>query len=95
MDGRTTLLVLAHLFQKRGSPLAIEQAVECLSFEWRYGPPSMVRRLLTAAMQNGLISRQGEKIRAEFVFDKQALSVQAACKLLDSIVIDTKYDAMH
>lgn len=95
MDGRTTLLVLAHLFQKKGSPLTIERAVECLSFEWRYGPPSMVRRLLTAAMQNGLVSRQGEEIRAEFVFDKQTLNVRTACKLLNSIVVDTKYDAMH
>ncbi len=74
MNGRDLLLVLAHLFRKKGNPVDMECAVEFLSFRCRYGPPSAIRNLLTIAENNDMISREGAKVKAEFLFDKQVLS---------------------
>ena len=78
MNGRDVLLVLAHLFRKKGSPVDIECAVEFLSFRCRYGPPSAIRRLISVAENNEMISREGPVVKAKFLFDKQFLSANLA-----------------
>jgi len=95
MNGRDVLLILAHLFRKRGGPVTVEEAVELLSFKWRFGTPSNVRRLLTVALQNDLISRDGELLSPVFLFDRQVLGPDLVGKLQDSIVVDARFDPMH
>ena len=74
MNGRDLLLILTHMFRKKGSPVRIEDAVEFISFRCRYGTPSKVRRLLTLGTQNEMIVREDDWIKAEFLYDKQILS---------------------
>ncbi|RDE17339.1 MAG: hypothetical protein C4K49_03415 [Candidatus Thorarchaeota archaeon] len=95
MNGREVLLILAHLFRKQGCPVKVEEAVELLSFRWRFGTPSNVRRMLTVALQNDLISREGELLCPVFLFDRQALGPDLVGKLQDSVVVDTKFEPMH
>jgi hypothetical protein len=78
MNGRDLLLVLAHLFRKKGNPVDLERAVEFLSFRCRYGPPSAIRKLLTIAEDNEMISLDDALVKAEFLFDKQVLSPNLA-----------------
>ena len=78
MDGREVLLVLSHLFRKKGSPTTIDAAVEFLAFRCRYGSPSIIRKLLSIALRNEMISREEEAIKAEFIFDLQTLSPNQA-----------------
>ncbi|MGY5876875.1 MAG: hypothetical protein RTU30_14090, partial [Candidatus Thorarchaeota archaeon] len=73
MNGRHILLVLAHLFRKRGNLVGIEEAIEYLSFRCRYGSPTNIRRMLTLALDNEMISRQGDSVQADFMYDKQVL----------------------
>ncbi len=75
------LLVLAHLFRKQGSQVPIESAVHFLSFSCRYGMPTDVRKLLSAALNNDMISRDDNKIKAEFLFDKQTLPLNLSSAL--------------
>ena len=58
MNGRDMILVLAHLFRKKGSPVSIVEAVDFLSFKCRYGSPSDVRKMLTMALNNEMISKK-------------------------------------
>ncbi len=74
MDTRYVPLVLAHLFRKLGPEVALEDAVAYLSFRCRYGPPTEIRKLLTVALENEMISRRGDTIVAEFMYDSQYLS---------------------
>lgn len=74
MNGRDLLLILAHLFRKKGNPVQLEDAVEFISFRCRYGCPSKIRRMLTMASGNEMISRDADSIIAEFLYDKQILS---------------------
>lgn len=67
------ILILAHLFRKMGKQIGIEDAVQFLSFRCRYGQPSDVRKMLSLALRNGIISRDGETINAEFLFHEQTL----------------------
>jgi hypothetical protein len=52
----------------------IEDAVEFLSFRCRYARPSEVRRMLTIALSQGMIERDENQIRCNFLFDQQDLS---------------------
>ncbi|MFW9955439.1 MAG: DUF2240 family protein [Candidatus Thorarchaeota archaeon] len=65
--------MLSHLFRKHGKTLQISEAVYCLSFQWRYGSPSYIRKILTLASESNLISIEDGVIRAEFLYDSQRL----------------------
>ena len=79
------LLVLAHLFRKKGRQVAIEDSVQFLSFSCRYGQPTDVRKLLSTALNNDMISRDGPFIKAEFLYDKQHLPLNLSTALEDKI----------
>ncbi|MGV9170001.1 MAG: hypothetical protein ACOC38_08705 [Promethearchaeia archaeon] len=66
--------MLSHLFRKKGESVDIDEAVHYLSFRCRYGKPSDIRKVLTIALQNGMISRSENQVSAEFLYDKQDLS---------------------
>lgn len=85
MNGRDMLLVLAHLFRKKGSEVSIESAVDFLSFRCRYGAPSDIRKLLSIALKNEMISRKENMIIAEFIFDKQSLPWNLSTALQDRV----------
>ncbi|MFW9920787.1 MAG: hypothetical protein ACFFED_14375 [Candidatus Thorarchaeota archaeon] len=78
MNGKHILLMLAHLFRKYGSIITIEDAVHALSFQWRYGNPTKVRKILSLAKQQEMISVMEGRIRAEFLFDSQSLEPNQA-----------------
>ncbi|MHA1768283.1 MAG: hypothetical protein ACTSV3_00320 [Candidatus Thorarchaeota archaeon] len=78
MKGRDMLMILAHLFRKRGREVNIEDAVRFLSFQCRYGRPTEVRRMLTLALNHEMISREGDHIRAEFLYHQQYLAPDMA-----------------
>ena len=79
------LLVLAHLFRKKGNQVAIEDSVHFLSFSCRYGQPTDVRKLLSTALNNEMISRDGNHIKAEFLYDKQHLPLNLSAALEDKV----------
>ncbi|TFG28625.1 DUF2240 family protein [Candidatus Thorarchaeota archaeon] len=85
MNGRDMLLILAHLFRKKGGQVSIEDSVHFLSFNCRYGVPTDVRKLLTSALNNELISRDGDTIKAEFLFDKQFLPLNLSAAFEDKV----------
>jgi hypothetical protein len=85
MNGREVLLILTHLFRSRGNQTSIDEAVRFLSFKCRYGKPSNIRRLLSAALNSEMISRNGDQIVAEFMYDLQRLSPNQASKFGRSI----------
>ncbi|MFW9802389.1 MAG: hypothetical protein ACFFFC_07045 [Candidatus Thorarchaeota archaeon] len=78
MNGREVLLILTHLFRSRGNQTSIDEAIRFLSFKCRYGKPSNIRRLLSAALNSEMISRDGNQIVAEFMYDLQKLSPNQA-----------------
>ncbi len=94
MNGRDLLLILTHLFRKKGDSVRVEDAVEFISFRCRYGSPSQIRRLLTMAMDNEMISRAEDLIKAEFLHDRQNLSPNLASALCDQIRVDSDIDQM-
>ncbi|MGY5859655.1 MAG: hypothetical protein RTU63_09815 [Candidatus Thorarchaeota archaeon] len=81
MNGRDMLLVLAHLFRKKGDKVPIDSAIHFLSFSCRYGLPTDVRKLLSTALKNEMISRDGNTIKAEFLYDKQLLPLNLSAAL--------------
>ena len=85
MNGRDILLVLAHLFRMKGSQVTIASAIDFLSFNCRYGLPSEIRKLLSTALHNEMISREGNRIKAEFLFDKQQLPLNLSAALRDKV----------
>ena len=85
MNGRDMLLVLAHLFRKKGNEVEIEDSIHFLSFSCRYGLPTDVRKLLATALNNEMISRDGNTIRAEFLYDKQLLPLNLSAALGNKI----------
>jgi len=85
MNGRDMLLVLAHLFRMRGSPVSVIDAVDFLSFKCRYGAPTDVRRMLAAAVKNGMVSLKEDSILAQFLYDKQSLPLNMLCALEDKV----------
>ncbi|MHA1576915.1 MAG: hypothetical protein ACTSU3_06105 [Candidatus Thorarchaeota archaeon] len=95
MNGKHVLLVLTHLFRKRGSPIEIEKAVDYLAFKIRYAPPSQIRRMLTLALDNKMISRNSECIEACFLFDRQKLSPTMVKKISASFKFGTEINPMN
>ncbi len=94
MMGREIILILAHLFRTIGSSIELEEAVEYLSFRWRYGYPSDIRRMLTAAEMKGMLDRKGEMIEANFLFDTQDLSPNQAIAMENSVRLTGDYEPM-
>lgn len=81
MNGREVLLILVHLFRTKGDHIDVDDAVKFLSFKCRYGRPSSIRRLLSVALENEMISKDGSRIAAEFMYDLQKLSPNQATRL--------------
>ena len=94
MNGRDLLLILTHLFRKKGNPVRIEDAVEFVSFRCRYGSPSKVRRMLTIATNNEMIVREEDSIKAEFLYDKQILSPNLVDLLKDKLTVGKDIEPM-
>lgn len=94
MNGRNTLLILAHLFRKKGADVRVEAAVEYLSFKCRFGRPSEIRKMLTAALQNNIVSREADVLHAEFLFDRQVLPLNLLSALQDRIRVEEDYEQM-
>ena len=95
MNGRTILLILSHLFRNKGDQLSVDEAVEFLSFKCRYGTPSNIRRMLTLAIDNEMISLKDGIISPEFLYDKQALSVNQAAELEGKVVVSESIKLLH
>jgi len=95
MNGRDLLLILTHLFRKKGDPVQVEDAVEFLSFRCRYGSPSQVRRLLTMAINNEMISRDEDSLRAKFLYDRQNLTPNLASALCAKVRIDSDIEPLY
>jgi len=85
MNGRDMLLVLTHLFRKKGKDILISDAINFLSFQCRYGSPTQVRKLFSMALKNEMISRNVDRIVAEFLFDKQNLPLNLSAALQDKV----------
>ncbi len=95
MNGREILLVLAHLFRKNGKEVTIETAVNFLSFRCRYGSPTEVRKLLSIALKNEMISREKDSIIAEFLFNKQNLPLNLSAALQDKVKFTEDIEPMY
>jgi len=95
MNGRDMLLVLAHMFRKLGREVTIDDAIHFLSFNCRYGYPTNVRRLLSAALENEMISRDGKNIKAEFLFDKQHLPLNLSTALGNKVEFKDDVTPLH
>ncbi|MHA1908899.1 MAG: hypothetical protein ACW98Y_16475 [Candidatus Thorarchaeota archaeon] len=78
MHGKYILLMLSHLFRKCGEQVNLDDAVYRLAFDWRYGTPSNIRRLLALANENEMISYSQGIIKAEFLFSTQQLDPNQA-----------------
>ncbi len=85
MNGRDMLLVLTHLFRKKGAEVPIDSAIQFLSFDCRYGHPTNIRRMLSSALENDMILREGDNIKAAFLFDKQQLPLNLTAALKDKV----------
>jgi hypothetical protein len=85
MNGRDMLLVLAHLFRKKGDKVTVDEAIDFLSFRCRYGAPTDVRKMLSMALKNEMISKDGDRIAAQFLFDKQNLPLNLSSALQDKV----------
>ncbi|MHA2140521.1 MAG: hypothetical protein ACXADC_11720 [Candidatus Thorarchaeota archaeon] len=94
MNGRDLLLILAHLFRAKGNQIHLDDAVKYLSFNCRYGKPSNIRRLLSVALENEMISRSGNQIAAEFMYDLQKLSPNQASKLDRNVTFKDSIELM-
>lgn len=69
----------------KGNHVTIASAVDFLSFNCRYGLPSEIRKLLSTALNNEMISLEGKSIKAEFLFDKQHLPLNLSEALRDKV----------
>ena len=94
MNGKDILLILTHLFRKKGKTIHITDAVTYLSFSCRYGTPSNIRRMLTIALQNAMISRNKDKISAEFLFDKQVLNPNLTQILNEKVIVESNIEEL-
>jgi len=94
MNGRDLLLILTHLFRKKGNPVQVEDAVEFISFRCRYGRPSQIRRLLTMAIDQEMISKNDDFVKAEFLYDKQVLPPNLVSVLEDKVKLDKEIQPM-
>jgi hypothetical protein len=87
MNGKNILLILAHLFRMEGEHPSVDDAVEFLSFKCRYGTPSNIRRMLTLAIENEMISLKGDQLSPEFLYNKQNLSPNQAADLEGKVIV--------
>ena len=94
MNGKYILLTLTHLFRKKGSPILIAEAVDFLSFKMRYASPTQVRKMLSVALSNEMITREGNQIRAEFLFDKQKLSPNMVVEITRKFKVDQSVEPL-
>ena len=94
MNGKYILLTLTHLFRKKGSPILIAEAVDFISFKLRYASPTQVRKMLSVALSNEMITREGNQIRAEFLFDKQKLSPNMAVEITRKFKVDQSVEPL-
>jgi hypothetical protein len=78
----------------KGNPVQVDDAVEFISFRCRYGQPSQVRRMLTMAVTNEMVSRIKDSLKAEFLFDRQVLPLNLASILSDKVKIDSSVEPM-
>jgi hypothetical protein len=81
MNGRDVLFILAHLFRKKGNPVTLDDAVEFLSFQCRYGRPSDIRRMFALAMENGMLSHESGALVASFQYHEQELPLNLTARL--------------
>jgi hypothetical protein len=95
MNGRNMLLVLAHLFRKRGTSVPLVEAIDFLSFRCRYGPPTDIRKMLTVALKNEMISFKDSRISAAFLYDKQILPLNLSFSLEDKIRFRKEIEPLH
>ena len=95
MNGTHILLILTHLFRKRGPKVSIDDAVEYLSFEWRYGSPSNIRRMLTIALGNEMITLSDGMISPNFLYDRQILSPNQSAILFERVVIEDTIECLR
>jgi len=95
MNGRDMLLVLAHMFRKLGDEVTIDDAIQFLSFNCRYGYPTNVRRLFSAALENEMITYDGKVIKAEFLFDKQHLPLNLSAVLSNKVEFKDDVKPLH
>jgi hypothetical protein len=95
MNGRNILLILAHLFRMKGGHPSVDDAVEFLSFKCRYGTPSNIRRMLTLAIENEMISLKDGYISPEFIYDKQNLSPNQVANLEDKVIVSETVKPLH
>jgi len=95
MNGRDMLMVLAYLFRMRGSPISIVEAVDFLSFKCRYGAPTDVRKMLAAAVKNGMVALKDDSILAQFLYDKQSLPLNLLCALEDKVQFKEDIEPIH
>ena len=87
--------MLVHLFRKCGQSVDIDEAVYNLAFTWRYGPPTTIRKLLTIAQENDLISINGKQINAEFLFNTQDLNPNQADILSREVSINSSVKPLY
>jgi hypothetical protein len=95
MNGRDILLVLSHLFRKRGGSVPLREAIDFLSFRCRYGAPTDVRKMLAVALKNEMISYEESNISAAFLFDKQTLPLDLSSALEGSIRFRDEIEPLH
>ena len=76
------------------NPVQVEDAVEFISFRCRYGRPSQVRRMLTMAITNELISRSDDSLKAEFLFDRQNVTPNLTSALSDKVRVESDIEPM-
>ncbi len=95
MNGRDLLLILTYLFRKKGNPVRVEDAVEFISFRCRIGRPSQVRRALTMAIGNEMITRTEDSIKAEFLYDRQILSPNLVEIVRDKLNVSIDLEPMN
>jgi hypothetical protein len=88
MNGKNILLILTHLFRWKGNNPSIDDAVEFLSFKCRYGTPSNIRKMLTLAIDKGMISVKDGYISPEFLYDKQTLSPNQVSELEGQVIVN-------
>ena len=95
MNGTHILLILTHLFRKRGSAVSIGDAVEWLSFRCRYGRPSKIRRMLTIALDNEMITLSDGMITPNFLYDRQVLTPNQIAFLGERVEIEDTIECLR
>ena len=61
----------------------------------RYAAPSQIRRMLTVALDNEMISREDDFIKPEFLFNRQKLSPTMATQISRTFNVGTEIDPIN